>query len=143
MDFVLVPVPAEHVLAIMKWVLFRAETDQEGERPAKDLGRATSLVVLAEPELRLVLGAIAEAAIRNEPIRLRDLADDHNLSNEELNDLIINLNQTILDPDRALIEVSIETAVGVSGNTGHLARVSMQRDFALLIRHELRRQART
>ncbi len=143
MDFVLVPVPAEHVLAIMKWVLFRAETDQEGEGPASDHGRVISLVVLAEPELRLLLGAIAEAAIRNEPIRLRDLADDHNLSSEELNELIIDLNQTVLDPDRALIEVSIETAVGVSGNTGQISLVSMQRDFALLIRHELRRQTNT
>lgn len=141
MDFVLVPVPAEHVLAIMKWVLFRAEADEERFRPIGEFRALVSLLVQADPELRLWLGAIAEAAIQNQPIQLRNLADDHNLTTDELLEAITNLNQSVMDSDRELIEVTTETAVGVSGNTGQIIHLSMPRQFALTIRGEIRRQA--
>ncbi|MSO87324.1 MAG: hypothetical protein EXQ71_07370 [Acidimicrobiia bacterium] len=143
MEFILVPVPAEHVLAVMKWVLFRAETAEERFRPIGDFRSLVSLLVKADPELRFWLGAIAEAAIKNQPIRLLDLAGDRNLTTNDLLEAIANLNQSVLDSDRELIEVTTETAVGVSGNTGQIVHLSMPRQFALIIRGEIRRQAST
>ncbi len=141
MNFVLVPVPADHILAVMKWVLFRAEADHKGVGLNDASTTLVSLLRDAEPELRSWLGAIAEAAIRNVPIQLRDLADDRNLTTEELLEAISDLNHSVLDSDRELIEVSTETAIGVSGNTGKIVRLSMPRNFARLIRAEIRRQA--
>jgi len=137
--FVLVPVPAEHVLEIMRWVLFRADEGSAGESGV-DVARVTALASEAEPEIRRLLELVAVATIKNEPLRLRDLADELGRETAEVSEVIEVLNATTLDGDRELIEVRSETAVGVTGQRGTIAFVAMRVDLARAARLAVRRQ---
>jgi len=137
--FVLVPVPAEHVLDVMRWVLFRTDVEGTGD-VHPDVPRVTALLDTAEPGLRRLLEAVAEATIQGEPLRLRDLADELEQSTGDVTDTIDAINATALGHDRPLIEVRPETAVGVDGNTGRITHLAMRPQLARIVRLARRRE---
>lgn len=133
MGFVLVPVPAEYVLDVMRWVLFRSDAEGTGDVDA-DVARVTALLANAEPEVRALLEVVAEATIRNEPVRMRDLADELGQVSADVSDAIEALNASTLDGGRELLEVRSETAVGVDGQKGRITYVSMRPLLARVVR---------
>jgi hypothetical protein len=101
----------------------------------------SALVASAGPDIRAMLGRIADATIRGEPPRLRDLADELGQDPADLKDAIDELNLHALKDQRPLLEVRTETAVGVTGVPGRIAYVSMRDDLARIARASLRREA--
>jgi hypothetical protein len=138
--FVLVPVPAEHVLDVMRWVLFRSEAESGDERQ-RDAARVLGLLREADPDLRALLELVAAATIRGELLRLRDLADELGREVPDVTDTIEGLNSSVLDDGRPLIEVRAEQAVGVFGQKGAITYVAMHPHVARVVRLAMREVA--
>lgn len=127
----MVPVPAEHVLDVMRWVLFRATEDEEAR--LQDEQRVTELVAEADEPTRRLLVAVAAATLKNESLRLQDLAFELELEVGETNLAIEALNERALD-GRELIEVRKDPTVGVRGKLGAKPFVTMRPDLAPIVR---------
>lgn len=133
MRYVMVPVPAEHVLDVMRWVLFRTPED-DGASELRDRVRLMSFLGEASGTTRALLTRVARAAVTDEPVRLSDVADDLELEIDVLNAAIKELNNFALGPGRVLVQVRMETAVGISGKAGKVAYLSMRPSLARLVR---------
>ena len=103
MRYVMVPVPAEHVLDVMRWVLFRTPED-DGASELRDRVRLMSFLGEASETTRALLARVARAAVTDEPVRLSDVADDLDLEVDVLNAAIKDLNNFafIVRTDHAL-----------------------------------------
>ncbi|MEO7573741.1 MAG: hypothetical protein ABIX10_15030 [Acidimicrobiales bacterium] len=133
------PVPTEHVLDVMRWVLFRGEAvDAE---VFGDPMRVVGLLKEADDDVRTLVGLVANATLRNEPLRLLDLADELGRTHPDVAATIEALNEHALEGERPLLELRNETSVGVHGQTGTIAHVSMRSDLALVARRTLRGEA--
>lgn len=135
MGYVLVPVPTEYVLDVMRWVLFRTVDDDDGDdRSNQDGERVAQLVSEVDDATRSLLRIVATATVKDEPLRLRDLADELGREAEDVRATLRSLNKQVLEGGRALMELRNETAVGVHGQTGTFAYVSMRPDLAGIVR---------
>ena len=75
MSYVMVPVPAEHVLDVMRWVLFRTP-EEDGVNDMRDRARLSTFMADATDVTRSILARVARAAVNDDPLRLSDVADD-------------------------------------------------------------------
>ncbi len=135
MRYVMVPVPREYVLDIMRWVLFRApEDDDTMAGQMRDQGRIRRIVDDADEFRRALLIAIATATVEDRPLRINDAADEVGRRTPEVVAALRELNGEALGGGRDLVRVSNETAVGVHGVKGKVTFVSMRPDHARFIR---------
>jgi hypothetical protein len=114
-------------------VLFRTPED-DGASELRDRVRLMSFLGEASGTTRALLTRVARAAVTDEPVRLSDVADDLDLEIDVLNAAIKELNNFALGPGRVLVQVRMETAVGITGNTGKVAYLSMRPSMARLVR---------
>jgi hypothetical protein len=133
MRYVMVPVPSEHVLDVMRWVLFRAPND-DVHSGMRDLARIQKVAEEADDATRTLLRRVADATVTDTPLRLTDVADELNQEPAALNELIRNLNATVLGAGREVIRVSNEPGVGVFGKMGAVSFLVMRGEHARLIR---------
>lgn len=133
MSYVMVPVPAEHVLDVMRWVLFRTP-EEDGVNDMRDRARLSAFMADATDVTRSILARVARAAVNDDPLRLSDVADDLDLDTEVINATIKELNNFALGPGRVLVTVRMESAVGIAGNTGKIAYLSMRPNLARAVR---------
>jgi hypothetical protein len=133
MRYVMVPVPTEHVLDVMRWVLFRAP-EEELHDAVRDAARIATVLAEADDLRRSLLGLVAAASLRNESLKLRDVADELEVEAGALHDVVGELNATALGPGRPLIAIQVETAVGVTGNVGKVSYLGMRPELARLVR---------
>jgi hypothetical protein len=139
--FVLVPVPAEHVLDVMRWVLFRADEEDTDPQLRGDTARLMELIARADPTVCALLGRVADATIRKEPLLLRDLADELGRTTGEVTEAIEALNIEALSDERPFVELRKETAIGITGTPARILYVAMRRDLARIARRALREEA--
>jgi hypothetical protein len=137
MRYVLVPVPTEYVLDVMRWVLFRAP---EGETTdgMRDEARVRRLVLEAEPLARSLLELVARATGKGTTLRLSDAADELEQEPEVVRATLRELNGSALGGGRDLVRLTKETAVRVNGNTGQDVCLEMRAEHASAIRALLR-----
>ncbi len=131
--YVLVPVPREHVLDVMRWVLFRApgeETDSTG----RDVVRVRSVVEEASAAERIMLLEVARATAKQDTVRLDDVALELGQTAQDLAAMIRAMNHRALGGGRNLIQIKSESAVGVSGQHGRITCLEMREDFATIVR---------
>jgi hypothetical protein len=133
MRYVMVPVPSEHVLDVMRWVLFRAPND-DVHSGMRDLARIQKVADEADEATRALLRRVADATVTDTPLRLTDVADELNQEPAALTELIRNLNSTVLGAGREVIRVSNEPGVGVYGKMGAVSFLVMRGEHARLIR---------
>jgi hypothetical protein len=133
MRYVMVPVPAEHVLDVMRWVLFRAP-DEDYETVARDAARVADFMADADDLTRSVLLRVAEATLTDEPLRLSDVATELDSEAQSINSVIRRANLVALGEERALIEIRFESAIGVHGQTGKVSFLGMRPHLARQVR---------
>jgi hypothetical protein len=134
MGFVLVPVPADHVYDVMRWVLLRAP-DEEGANSGRDEARITELMSEVDELDRDLLLAVARAATKNEQVRLRDVADDLGETPGDVSARVRQLNQRAFGVGgRVVIKTLSEVEIGVTGNRGYVTYLAMHPDVAQAIR---------
>ena len=142
MGFVLVPVPAEFVYDVMRWVLFQAGGDADSDRArlraAEDAERVCEVYAESDVPTRRLLLTVANAALRHEALHFRNLADDLERDPVELAAAIENLNGHTFDFGRRVIDKRDEPAVTIDGKPGKAAHVSMRVDLARALRNAAR-----
>jgi hypothetical protein len=132
LNFVLVPVPREHVLEVMRWVLYRAEVDASARE--LDHARFSAYLADARPEIRKLLELVATSTLAGEAPILRDVADMLGHEGPPVEELVDEVNHAALDEGREAIETWHEPVVGVDGRRSRHVFVAMRRDLAELIR---------
>jgi hypothetical protein len=132
MGYVQVPVPAEHVVEVLRWVLFRAEGGKE--QLQEDVVSVTRLLGDVDDLRRTLLINIANATVADESLRLRDLADDLGVDSETVTQILDDLNRHALNGGRQLLELRREKIVGVYGQTASRSFVGMRPDLAPVVR---------
>lgn len=134
MRYVMVPVPSEYVLDVMRWVLFRAP-DEDSDNGMRDGLRLKNVLEEADELTRSLLVLVAKATIAdNIPVRLTDAAEDLGQDAATLRAALRDLNLYALEGGRTLVKVSNEAAVGVHGRTGKISFLAMRPDHARLVR---------
>lgn len=138
MRYVMVPVPREHVLDVMRWVLFRTPDDDTGSG-MRDGTPLRSALVEADDLARSLLSLIADAAVEGgRPLRLVDAAERLEAEPEALLAALTKVNGQALPDGRKLVRISNELAVGVEGNRGRLSFLEMRPEHARVVRAEVR-----
>jgi hypothetical protein len=133
MRYVMVPVPSEYVLDVMRMVLFRAPEDDEGSAMREE-ARLLRLMDEADDETRDLVLLVAKATIEDTPLRFADAADALELSPDALTDRLRSVNALALGGGRELIAISNEVAVRVHGNVGKNRYLVMRPEHARLLR---------
>jgi hypothetical protein len=131
--YVLVPVPTEHVLDVMRWVVFREPGDGDDARK-QDEERLAELLADADDGTRAMLGIVATATVKGEPLRLRDLADELGRPSDDVRANLRKLNEETLEGGRPLFQLRDEASVNIHGRTGTLSYVAMRPDLARIAR---------
>lgn len=135
MRYVMVPVPREFVLDIMRWVLFRApEEDDSGAGAMRDEARLRRLVEESDELTAGILLVVAKATIEDRPLRLTEAADELDQPADVVRAKLREVNAQALGGGRDLVKVSNESAVGVHGNTGRISYLTMRPEHARLVR---------
>lgn len=129
----MVPVPTEHVLEVMRWVLFRAPDDKSTEA-MRDQARLRHLVGQADPITMSLITAVAGATASGRVLRLRDAADELDHDVDVLRVSLRELNGSALGGGRDLIRLSNETAIRVNGDVGKDVCLEMRPEHARWIR---------
>jgi hypothetical protein len=132
LGYILVPVPTEYVLDVMRWVLFRAP--DADELVARDIEQVQRFLAETDDATRSLLRRVASATIKGESIRLRDLADELEQESQTVRETIDQLNSEVLDDDRELLELRNDVNVGALGRTGTMTFVSMRPALAPVVR---------
>jgi hypothetical protein len=131
--YVMVPVPREYVLDVMRMVLFRAP-EEDGDDSALDEASLRQLLSEVDDLARSLAAMVAKAAITNEPLSLGDAADVLEQDSQTIRATVRALNRHPLAAGRRIIRVQAEPAVGVLGNTGSVPHLAMRPDVAKVIR---------
>lgn len=131
------PVPAEYVYDVMRWVLFRSH--EWSDDAVKQVADQVLAFAASEGEpTRSLLERVARSTVEHASLRLRDLADELDTDTGEISALIDDLNERTLE-GAAVIDRRNETAVGIHGQTGQVTFVSMRLDLAHRLAGPLRR----
>jgi hypothetical protein len=133
MRYVLVPVPSEFVLDVMRWVLFRAQEDSEEDGLA-DETRLRRMLEDADDLTRALLVVVATATLEDRPLRLSDAAEELDQPAETLRTCLRRTNATTFGGGRELVAVATETAVGPLGRRGKVTYLRMRPGHARTIR---------
>lgn len=131
MRYVLVPVPTEYVLEVMRWVLFRAE-DEETRK--EDEAKVVEFLAQADLRTRRFLHRVATGTIKGEVLRFRDVADELGEDRAAVLALVDDLNERVLDGHRELLETWAETTIGLEGRQGSMVYIAMRKDLARVVR---------
>ena len=134
MRYVMVPVPTEFVLDVMRMVVFRAPDDEDEGSAIRDEARIVRLVEEADPDTRGLLLLVARTTAVGDQLRLTDAAEALEMSGDALNELMRKVNALALGPSRDLIGVSEEIAIRVHGNVGKNRYLVMRPEHAAVIR---------
>jgi hypothetical protein len=134
--YVLVPVPSEYVLDVMRWVLFRSP-DEEGDTSGRDLARVEALVSELEELERSVLFMVAKSVWKDDSLSLRHAAEDLEQPAPLILDTIRAINRKSMW-GRDMIMVRQDTAVGVLGVHGRVSVLTMLPETARLVRTAMR-----
>lgn len=133
MRYVMVPVPTEHVLDVMRWVLFRSPEDGTTEA-MRDQARLRHVIEGADPLTLSILTLVAGSTISGATLRLADAADELDHDADVVRASLRELNGTALGGGRVLIRLASETAVWVNGNVGRDVCLEMRPEHARMIR---------
>lgn len=134
MRYVMVPVPSEFVIDVMRMVVFRAPEDDDEGSAMREETRLRGVMRDAEPPTRSLLILLAKATIEGTQVRFTDAAEALEVDGEVLIELIRELNALALGYGRSLVGISEELAVRVHGNVGKNRYLVMRPDHARLIR---------
>jgi len=134
--YVLVPVPSEYVLDVMRWVLFRAP--QGGSDANLEQAGIRQMVAGVTATQRVLLELVANASLQGDTLRMIHVADELEIDHPRVSSMIAELNTMAFGGTRELIAVQNETAVGVFGNVGKLSYLSMRTEDAQMVRNALR-----
>lgn len=136
MRYVMVPVPSEFVLDVMRWVLFRAPED-DVNTDARDGARLRNLVEDADDLTRDIVRLVAMSTIDDKPVRLTDVAEELGQPADAIRAALRRMNAQALGGGRELVRVSNETGVGPLGKQGKVAFLVMRPHHARLVRTAL------
>lgn len=142
MRFVMVPVPREHVLDVMRWVLFRAP-EEDGTSDMRDAARLRTICEESDDLTMSLLVRVARATVDGDTPRLTDVADDLGEAPDTIRATLRTLNAWALGGGRDLVKVSNEPAVGVHGNTGKISFLMMRPEHAHFVRRVSAADARS
>jgi hypothetical protein len=135
--FVLVPVPREHVLEVMRWVLFRApQTEAKGA--GHDAARVRNLLEQIDEPTKAFLMYLAKAVLEGDDLKLTDAAEDLDQDPSWVTNAVRVINQHAAGGGR-VASVRTENAVGITGHTGKISFVTMRPDIARLVRAAAKR----
>jgi hypothetical protein len=134
MRFVMVPVPQEHVLEVMRWVLFRSP-EEDASLGVRDRARLAKLLDNLDELTRSLLLLLAKATVDGTaPVRLTDAADELERPADDLRAALRQLDTPMRHVNvRTLVMLSDETAVGVHGNKGKITFLSMRPEDARVL----------
>lgn len=133
MRYVMVPVPSEFVLDVMRMVLFRTPEDDDPSG-MRDQARMRAFLETAETPTQALLELIADASVAQTPLRLVDAAEELDLDPDVVRAILKDVNKLVLGGERDLVQLSAETAVGVHGNTGKILFLVMRPEHARFLR---------
>jgi hypothetical protein len=138
MQYVMVPVPSDHVLDLLRWLQFQTEPEQ----PAEDAAALQRAVEAADEVTTALLLSIAEASIAGDPIRLSDAADAVDLEISAVRAALRRVDDEVLGPGRTLVKVLQETVISERGNPGRIFCLTMRVHHARVVRATVRRLER-
>jgi hypothetical protein len=131
--YVLVPVPSEYVLDVMRWVLFRAPDEQAGNETGRDLARVESLLSELDDFMRSLLLLVAKSVAADDALKLTDAADELDRRPQDVSDAVRAINlKAVWGKD--VVTLRSEPAVGVRGQHGRASVLTMHPDIARLVR---------
>jgi hypothetical protein len=133
MRFVMVPVPREHVLDVMRWVLFRAPDDDD-PRGMRDHARIKTFLEGTDPATREVLHLVAKATSSSDALRLTDVTEQLDVEADVVRGILRDINRNALGAGRDLVQLAQETTVGVHGQTGRVLFLRMRPEHASVVR---------
>jgi len=135
--YVMVPVPREYVLDVMRWVLFRAP-DELGETSGRDVVRVEQLLSALDEFQRSLLVLIARSVGGDDELRMTDAAAELNESPQVVSNSIREINQRAAAWGRDVVTLRPESAVGIHGIVSKLPAVTMRPEIARIIRTAMR-----
>lgn len=135
--YVMVPVPREYVLDVMRWVLFRAP-DELGETSGRDVVRVEQLLSALDEFQRSLLVLIARSVGGDDELRMTDAAAELNESPQVVSNSIREINQRAAAWGREVVTLRPESAVGIHGIVSKLPAVTMRPEIARIIRTAMR-----
>jgi hypothetical protein len=133
MRYVLVPVPSEFVLDVMRWVLFRA-TEEDSEGSVRDAARLKNLFVDTDDLTRAVLTLVARRTLDDQPLTLTEAAEELEQEADSIRACLRRVNSMALGGGRELVAVATEPAVGPLGKRGKVAYLRMRPGHARAVR---------
>jgi hypothetical protein len=139
MQYVMVPVPSDYVLDLMRWLQFQTEPEQ----PDEDAAALQLVVEQADEVQRALLVAVADASIEGRSLRLRDAADEVGLDSASVRSTLLGLDARALGAGRTLVKVLQETFVNVRGKRARDLCLTMRPHHARVVRATVRRLERT
>jgi hypothetical protein len=131
--YVMVPVPRQFVLEVLRWILFRAPGERT-DGTGRDAARMVELVEEAHAAERALLLRVARATIRDEALRLDDAAEELGQSAQDIGAMVRRINQRALGGGRNLMRIRSDPGVGVRGVPGRTSYLEMRPDFARAVR---------
>jgi len=133
--YVLVPVPSEYVLDVMRWVLFRAPEESEGT--GRDVARAVQLLEALDEDQKALLLLVAKSVGEDDNLRVSDAAAELGQEPRAVTDAVAAINKKALWT-KGIVAVRSETGVGVHGQTGKFSYITMRPEIARLVRAAVR-----
>jgi hypothetical protein len=137
MRYVMVPVPSEFVLEVLRLVIFRAPADEDVSN-LRDEASIRRYLEGADEVSRSLLGLVARATKEDRPLQFSDAADQLGQDGEVLRTVLRDANEHALAGERELVHISDEIAVRVHGNVGKNRYLSMRPEHARFIRNVTR-----
>ena len=134
MRYVMVPVPSQFVMDVLRLVVFRAPPE-DAATTARDQGQIEELLSTADDQTRTLVIQVASGSTGDEQLRFADAADLLEITGEALSLLVRDINDSIgLGEGRELIGVAEEVAVRVHGNVGRNRYLVMRPEHAKIVR---------
>jgi hypothetical protein len=130
--YVLVPVPNEYVLDVMRWVLVRTP-DGEGESSGRDNARVEALLSELDDLERSLLVLVAKSVWKDDSLTMRDAGEELKQPSQVVSEAIRAINRKAMW-GRDVITLRPETTVGVLGRAGRASVLTMWPDTARLVR---------
>jgi hypothetical protein len=132
LNFVMVPVPREHVLQVMSWVLFRTET--ESDAWVHDREQFRGYLAATDDDTRRLLEEVAAATLDGKDLAVRALADILEIDAPTVRATLDRIQEEAFESEREPMEIWSEVAVGLDGKKGTRAFVVLRDDLAKLVR---------
>ena len=132
MRYVMVPVPSEFVMDVLRLVVFRG-SEEESDLLGEAI-RLESLLERSEPLARSLIKVVASGTLAGNPVRFSDVVDVLETDAPTLTALIATINRGALGGGRELIGTSTEIARRVHGNIGRNKHLVMRPEHAQLLR---------